>query len=148
MARSAAQTPAAYIASLPAERRATISAVRDVVNKHMPAGYAEIMSWGMIAWGVPLSRYPKTYNGKPLCYVGLAAQKNFCTLYLMGAYSNSRQLRALKTAFAKAGKKFDMGKSCLHFKRADDLELDAVGKMIESFTPDEWIAVMEKSRRK
>jgi hypothetical protein len=105
------------------------------------------MNWGGITWEVPLSRFPKTYNGQPLCYVSLAAHKHYSTLYLMGAYSNSAQYRALKEAFEKAGKKLDMGKSCLHFKRLEDLELDAIGKVIASFTPDQWIALMEKSRR-
>jgi hypothetical protein len=80
--------------------------------------------------------------------VSLAAHKNFCTLYLMGAYSNSAQYVALQDAFAKAGKKLDMGKSCLHFNRPEDLELEAVGKVIASYTPDQWIAVMERSRRR
>ena len=139
-------TPAAYLKSLPADRRAAISTVRDVVNNHIPAGYQEAMNWGAITWEVPLTRYPKTPNGQPLCYVSLAAHKNFCTLYLMGAYSNSAQYAALKAAFARAGKKFDMGKSCLHFKQPEDLELEAIGKVVASYTPDQWIAVMEQSR--
>ena len=139
-------TPAAYLKSLPADRRAAISTVRDVVNKHIPAGYQEAMNWGAITWEVPLTRYPKTPNGQPLCYVSLAAHKNFCTLYLMGAYSNSAQYAALKAAFARAGKKFDMGKSCLHFKQPEDLELEAIAKVVASYTPDQWIAVMEQSR--
>lgn len=140
MARSAAKTPAEYLASLPADRREAIAAVRAVVNQYMPKGYQEVMNWGAITWEVPLAR--------PLCYVSLAAHKNFCTLYLMGAYSNSKQFAALKQAFAKAGKKFDMGKSCLHFTGAQDLELEAVGKVIASYSPDQWVAVMEKSRRR
>jgi len=148
MARSAANTPAEYLTLLPAERRATIAAVRDVVNRHIPAGYQEAMTWGAITWEVPLSRYPRPPNGQPLCYVSLAAHKKFCTLYLMGAYANSAQYVALQEAFVKAGKTFDMGKSCLHFSRPEDLELDAIGKVIASYTPDQWIAVMEKSRRR
>lgn len=148
MARSAARTPAEYLKSLPADRRATIAAVRDVVNRHIPAGYQESMNWGAITWEVPLARSPKTPNGQPLCYVSLAAHKNFCTLYLMGAYSKSTQFAELKGAFARAGKKFDMGKSCLHFKTPDDLELEAIGKVIASYSPDQWIAVMEQSRRR
>ena len=140
MARSAAKTPAEYIASLPADRRGAIATVRDVVNEHMPPGYQEVMNWGAITWEVPLSR--------PLCYVSLAAHKNFCTLYLMGAYANSKQFLALKAAFAKAGKKFDMGKSCLHFRRAEDLVLEAIGDVIASYSPDQWIRVMENSRKK
>jgi hypothetical protein len=137
MARSTAKTPAAYLASLPADRRATISAVRNVVNQHMPKGYDEVMNWGAITWEVPVSRF---------CYVSLASHKNFCTLYLMGAYANSRQFAELKQAFARAGKRFDMGKSCLHFKSPADLELPAIGAVIASYTPDQWIAVMKQSR--
>jgi len=148
VARATAKTPLAYLESLPADRRAAISTVRDVVNTHIPAGYQEAMNWGAITWEVPLTRYPKTPNGQPLCYVSLAAHKNFCTLYLMGAYSNSAQYAALKDAFTRAGKKFDMGKSCLHFKRPEDLELEAIAKVVASYTPDQWIAVMEQSRRR
>lgn len=148
MARSTAKTPAEYLASLPPDRRATIAAVRDVVNQYMPKGYQEAMTWGAITWEVPLARFPKTPNGQPLCYVSLAAHKSFCTLYLMGAYSNSTQYVALKEAFTRAGKKFDMGKSCLHFTQPEDLELEAIGKVIASYTPDQWVAVMEKSRRR
>jgi hypothetical protein len=143
----AAKTPAAYLKSLPADRRAAIATVREVVNKHIPAGYQEAMNWGAITWEVPLTRYPKTPNGQPLCYVSLAAHKSFCTLYLMGAYANSAQYVALKEAFAQAGKKFDMGKSCLHFNRAEDLELEAIGKVVASYTPDQWITFMERTRR-
>ena len=148
MARSSAKTPSEYLASLPADRRATIGAVRKVVNKNMPKGFKESMNWGTITWEIPLSRYPKTYNGQPLAYVSLAAQKNFSTLYLLAAYADSRNYQQLKEAFAKAGKKLNMGKSCLHFKRVEELELDAIGKVIASFTPKQWIAVMEKSRRR
>jgi len=148
MARSAAKTPAEYLASLPPDRRAAIAAVRDVINQYIPKGYQEAMNWGAITWEVPRTRFPKTPNGQPLCYVSLAAHKSFCTLYLMGAYANSQQFTALKQAFVQAGKKFDMGKSCLHFKGPEDLELDAIGKMIATYTPDQWIAVMEKSRRR
>ena len=148
MARSPAKTPAEYLASLAPDRRAAIAAVRDVVNRYIPKGYHEAMNWGAITWEVPLSRFPKTPNGQPLCYVSLAAHKTFCTLYLMGAYANTRQFAALKRAFAQAGKKFDMGRSCLHFKGPEDLELDAIGKVIASYTPDEWIRVMVQSRRK
>jgi hypothetical protein len=139
MTRSAAKTPAEYLASLPADRRAAIAAVRDVVNQYMPKGYDEVMNWGAITWEVPVSRF---------CYVSLAAHKNFCTLDLMGAYANSKQFIALKQAFAKARKKFDMGKSCLHFNRAEDLALEAIGEVIASYSPDQWIAVMESSRKK
>ena len=89
----------------------------------------------MISYGIPLERYPDTYNKQPLGYAGLAAQKNFNTLYLLGAYSDPKQRKALEDAFKKSGKKMDMGKSCLHFRKADDLPLDAIGEIIGSTPP-------------
>lgn len=148
MPRSPAPTPDAYLAALPPERRMELAAVRDLVRRNLPQGYEETMSLGMIAWVIPLERYPKTYNGHALWYAALAAQRNFSTLYLMSAYGDSQQYKDLKAAFAKAGKKFDMGKSCLHFKRAEDLDLDAVGRAIASTPPDDFIALYEKGRRR
>ena len=80
MASSSATTVAKYLASLPAERRKVVAAVRKMVLKHLPAGYQETMGWGMICYGIPLETYPDTYNGQPLCYTALAAQKNHYAL--------------------------------------------------------------------
>ena len=80
------KTPAQYIASLPADRAKTIATVRAFVNKHIPRGYHECLVWGTIGWAIPLSRYPDTYNKQPICYVALSSQKNYCSLYLMGAF--------------------------------------------------------------
>jgi hypothetical protein len=146
MAMSRATTVAAYLAELPPERRAVMSAVRKTVLKHLPAGYRESMGFGMICYGIPLSVYPDTYNGAPLCYAALAAQKNHYALYLMCAYADSKQYQALKQAFEKAGKRMDMGKSCLRFRQLDDLPLDAVGKVIASIRPKDYIALFEASR--
>ena len=74
------------------ERRRVLSAVRKAVNEHLPQGYAEGLAYGMIAWYVPLATFPDTYNGQPLCYIGLAAQKNHMALYLMGLYSEGPEL--------------------------------------------------------
>ena len=103
------KTPAQYIASLPADRAKTIATVRALVNKHIPRGYDECLVWGTIGWTIPLSRYPDTYNQQPICYVALASQKNYCSLYLMGAFWSASQLAQLKAAFKAAGKKLDMG---------------------------------------
>jgi len=148
MARSNATTVAQYLAELPADRRKELATVRKLILKHLPKGYQETMGWGMISYGIPLADYPNTYNGQPLCFIALAAQKNFSTIYLMGAYASTPEYRALKAAFEKAGKKFDMGKSCLHFKRADDLELQAVAKVIAATPPKKFIAYFEKHRRR
>ncbi len=140
MATSKAATVEEYLAELPAERRAVVSKVREVVKRNLPQGYSEMMSSGMICYGIPLSRYPDTYNGQPLGYVALAAQKNYYALYLMGPYMDPEQGKQLDAAFKRAGKKMDMGKSCLRFKKLDDLPLDAVGRVIASMRPDELIA--------
>ena len=145
MVMSAAKTVAGYLKELPPERREEVTKVLGVLRKHMPKGYKEVM-FGMIGWTVPLSRYPETYNGQPLAYVGLAAQKNNYALYLMGCYMDPKQTKTLADAFKKKGTKFDMGKSCLRFKRADDLPLDAIGKIVGSLSVDDYIAAYERSR--
>ncbi len=148
MASSRATTVDAYLAELPAERRAVVAAVRDVVLRHLPAGYEETMNWGMISYEIPLARYPATYNKQPLAYAALAAQKSHFALYLNGAYQQPERASALAEGFARAGKKLDMGKSCLRFKRLDDLALDAVAESIASTTPEAFIAEYEQARGK
>ena len=140
MVSSKAQTVDDYLAELPPERRAVVAAVRDHVNRHLPPGYVEAMGYGMIGWSVPLSRYPDTYNGQPLGYVGLAAQKNAYSLYLMGCYMDSADDLALRAAYAKAGRKLDMGKCCLRFKSLDGLLLGEIGRIIASTPVDDFIA--------
>lgn len=148
MPRSDAVSVADYLASLPPERRAVVAKVRDLVNANLPAGYAETMAFGMIGWGVPLARYPNTYNRRPLGYVALAAQKSGYSLYLMGVYAIAEQERALRAAAAAAGKKLDMGKSCLRFKKAEDLPLQAIGELIAGVGVDDYIAAYEASRER
>jgi hypothetical protein len=142
------KTPAQYIASLPADRAKTIATVRALVNKHIPRGYDECLVWGTIGWTIPLSRYPDTYNKQPICYVALSSQKNYCSLYLMGAFWSASQLEQLKAAFKAAGKKLDMGKCCVHFESPDDLPLEAIGKLIAEISSETWIEMYEQSRLK
>ena len=146
MVSSAAKSVDAYLKSLPADRRDAISTVRDVVLKNLPKGYVELMDFGMICYCVPLDRYPETYNNHALCYAGLAAQKNYNSVYLMGVYGEGSNAKKFKSAFEKAGKKLDMGKGCVRFKSVDDLELSAIGDTIASMPVDEYIATYEKSR--
>ena len=146
MVSSKAATVAEYLASLPGDRRDTIAAVREVVVKHLPAGYQEAMNWGMICWQVPLERYPDTYNGKPLGYVALASQKRYCSLYLTCAYMSDHRTSEMAVAFAKAGKKLDMGRCCIRFKRADDLPLTVIGKIVRSTGVKKFIAEYEAAR--
>ena len=146
MARSNAATPDDYIAELDPARGEDIRRVRDLVNANLPAGYAERMAWGMISWEVPLEVSGPTYNGEPLVYAALAAQKNYNALYLNCAYAADGRTERLKNAFAAAGKKFDMGKGCLRFRSADDLPEEAIAAEIASTTPAEFVAVYEAAR--
>src|SRR3954471_11341882 len=101
MSRSAAAAVDAYLAELPPERRAVVGTVLDVVRRHMPAGYTEAVAYGMIGWAVPLARYPNTYNGQPLGYVALAAQRQHYALYLTCAYQDPAEEAWLTDAFAR-----------------------------------------------
>lgn len=148
MARSEAKTVAAYLKELPAERRAVVSAVRDLVVEHLPAGYRESMGSGMICYTIPLDVYPDTYNQQPACYVSLAAQKNYYALYLVGVYGDPKKEKQLADAYKKLGKKMDMGKSCLRFKSLDDLPMETLGAIIASVPPETLIAKMEAVKRK
>jgi hypothetical protein len=143
-----AATVAEYLAQLPEDRRTTIAAVRDVVLRHLPDGYQEMIGWGAITYAIPLERYPATYNKQPLCVAALAANKNYCSIYLMGAYGDGKTRQSLEAAFKKAGKKLDMGKACIRFKTADDLPLDVVGAAIAKLPAEEYIRIYEASRRK
>ena len=124
----------------------TIATVRAFVNKHIPLGYDECLVWGTMGWTIPLSRYPDTSNKQPICYVALSSQKNYCSLYLMGAFWSATQLEQLKAAFKAAGKKLDMGKCCVHFKSPDDLPLEPIGKLISAISSEKWIEMYEQSR--
>lgn len=148
MVSSKAATVVDYLAGLPPERRAEIEKVRDVVNDALPAGYREGMGYGMIGWVIPLDDFPVTYNGQPLAYAGLAAQKNYNALYLNCVYASTERTERLRERWKAAGKKLDMGKSCIRFKRADDLALDVVRDEIASTTPQQFIALYEAARHR
>ena len=146
MVISKAATVADYLAELPVDRRAEIERVRDLINEAIPDGYREGIGYGMIGWVVPLERFSDTYNGQPLAYAGLAAQKNYNSLYLTCVYASKERTERLKAAFAAAGKKLDMGKICIRFKKADDLALDLIREEIASTKPDEFIKIYEEAR--
>lgn len=147
MAKAArATTVAAYLASLSPDKRVVIEQARALVHKNIAKGYAEFMNWGVINWGIPLEEFADTYNGQPLCYVALGAQKNYNSFYLMGAYDGSNGAKILADAFKKAGKRLDMGKCCLRFKTLDDLELTSVAKMIAMSTPKQYLAYYKRTK--
>jgi hypothetical protein len=143
-----ARTADAYLATLPQDKREAMEEVLKVLRKNMPKGYEEAMGTSGICFQVPLDDYPNTYNKQPLCYVALAAQKNYNSLYLMSAYGHKPHLKELQDAFKKAGKKLDMGKSCIRFRSADELDLPVIGRLINSITPRKWVEVYENARRR
>jgi len=147
MASRCATTVAQYLRELPADRRRIIAAVRAVIRRNLPAGYHEVMSWGMITYEVPLSRFPDTYNGRPLMYAALASQKNYCTLHMMAVYGSPERLAALKAGFQDAGKKLDMGKACIRFRSLEDLPLDAIGDAIAGVPLDRFVEYFERARK-
>jgi hypothetical protein len=148
MVKSAATNVDQYLAELPEERRGVMTALRKLIRKNLPKGYVESMNWGMICYEIPLDQYPDTYNGQPLSYVALAAQKNKYSLYLTGMYGCEEKDEELRAAFRAAGKKLDMGKTCVRFSSLDDLELNAVAKAIASTPPKRYIELYEAARAK
>ncbi|WP_395407758.1 DUF1801 domain-containing protein [Pseudoduganella sp. UC29_106] len=137
--QSKAATVEEYLAALPEERRAAISAVREVILANLDPQYAEAMQYGMIGYAVPHSVFPAGYHCDPklpLPFAGLASQKNYMSLYLMGLYwgpgagDETEDARWFRAAWTQTGKKLDMGKSCLRFKKLDDLALDVVAEAI------------------
>ena len=140
MVTSTAPTPEEYIAELPDDRREAVATVREVINRNLPPGYVEGMSYGMIAWWVPLETFPDTYNGEPLGLAGIASQKNYISLYLMTVYGSLEEEAWFKERYAQSGKKLNMGKSCLRFRRLEELPLDVIGETIARADLDRMLA--------
>ena len=148
MVRSEAATVEEYLGELSAERREAVEAVRAVALANLPEGYVEAMNWGMISWEVPLERYPNTYNRQPLMYAALASQKNYMSLYLMCVYADEDDRARFEERFRASGKRLDMGKSCVRFRRVEDLPLDLIAETIASTSVDEYIRRYEEARRR
>ena len=142
--QSKANTVKQYLNELPNDRKKAISIVRQIILENLPEGYDEVMNWGMMTYEVPLETYPNTYNGKPLMYAALASQKNHMAIYLMGCYMVPEVRNEFEKAYKKSGKRFDAGKSCIRFKKIDDLPLDLLGKTIASIDVNEFIELVEK----
>lgn len=130
MARSDASTPDEYIASLPEDRREAVAEVRRVIRENLPDGYTEGMAYGMIGWWVPLETFGDTYNGQPLGLAALASQKNHIAVYLNNVYGDPKLEAWFRDRWAQTGKKLDMGKSCVRFRRLEDVPLEVIGETI------------------
>jgi len=143
--RSEATTVDRYLAELPDDRREAIEQVRRVVCENLPEGFEETMNWGMITYQVPLETYPDTYNKQPLMYAALASQKNHMAVYMAGIYASDEARRKFETAYKATGKRFDVGRSCVRFKKLDDLPLALIGETIASMEVGDVIAANERA---
>ena len=146
--RSTATTVKAYLAELSPERRAALETVRKTILENLPAGYEEAINWGMIAYQVPLETYADTYNGKPLMYAALASQKNHMAVYLTSVYMDQAAREAFEAAYKATGKRMDLGKSCVRFRRLDDLPLELIGESIRKFGVEEFVARVKEAHRR
>ena len=137
--KSEAATVDEYLAGLPEERRAALERVRETILEHLPEGYEEVMNWGMITYQVPLATHPDTYNGKPLMYAALASQQRHMAVYLTAVYASDESRTAFEQAYRASGKPLDMGKSCVRFRRLDELPLELIGETIGSVDVESFI---------
>lgn len=147
--QSKAATVSEYVASLPPDRRQAIEAIRAVIRKNLDKGFEETMQYGMIGYNVPHRLYPPGYHcdpKQPLCYAGLASQKNHISVYLMSVYNEDEKW--FKDAWAKSGKKLDMGKCCVRFKKLEDAALDVIGEAIRRAPLKEFVEKYEATLEK
>ena len=145
--KSEAKSVEQYLTELPEDRRKEIESVRQVILENLPEGYEEAMNWGMISYQVPLETYPDTYNGQPLMYAALASQKNHMSLYLTGIYMDEETKEGFEEAYRATGKRYDVGKSCVRFRKLDDLPLPLIGESIAAMDVDAFVARAEEIRQ-
>lgn len=145
---SAAATPAAYIDSFPEDRKAAMNELRKVILKNLPEGFHEEMSYGMLGYVVPHSLYPGGYHCTPhlpLPFLAIASQKNFIAVYHMGMYADKKLLDWFVAEFPKHSKaKLDMGKSCIRFKKPDQIPMELIGELVSKMSVKDWIELYEK----
>ena len=148
--QSNAKAVAEYLEKLPEERQVALTKIRAVIGKNLAKGFVEQMQYGMISYVVPHKIYPAGYHTnpkEPLPFAGLASQKNHIAVYMMGIYQTPVETW-LRAEFAKRGKKLDMGKSCLRFRKLDGVPLDVVGELFARMTVAGYIAQYEAARQK
>ncbi len=145
-------SPEQYIEQLPEERKQAFQQLRKTILKNLPKGFVETMSYGMISYVVPHTLYPKGYHCKPeqaLPFISIASQKNFIAMYHMGLYANDQLMNWLKEEYPKHNKtKLDRGKSCLRFKKPEQIPFQLIGALCSKITPKEWIQLYETKLKK
>jgi len=138
-----------YLAQLPEDRRTAIEAVRKIIRKNLPRGYEEVLQYGMIGYVVPLKTFPTGYlnrKNEPLPYICLASQKNYMSIYMMSVYGPAEM--EFRKEYGATGKRLDMGKCCVRFRRLEDLPLDVIGKAIARYPVAKWIEICSASFKK
>ena len=144
---STASAAQEYLDSLPEDRKTPMQKLREVIVQNLPGGFTEGIMYGMLGYAVPHSRYPAGYHcdpKQPLPFVSIASQKNFIALYHMGIYAMPQLLQWFQDEYPTYSKrKLDMGKSCIRFKKPEDIPFTLIGQLMQKVTPDEWIAVYE-----
>ena len=150
--QSNATTPNEYIENLPEDRKIVIETLRQLLLKNLPHGFEETMAYGMLGFVVPHHLYPAGYHcdpKQPLPFISLASQKNFVALYHMGIYANPELLDWFVSEFPKHSKaKLDMGKSCIRFKKMDQIPFDLIAELVQKTTVQEWINLYESAFKK
>ena len=141
-----------YLKEVPDERKKYFNKLRDTIRAHLPEGFQEEMSYGMIGYVVPHSMYPDGYHSSPdlpLPFVNIASRKNHIALYHMGLYAHPRILNWFVNEYPKHSRlKLDMGKSCIRFKKPEHMPFELIGQLMKKMTVKEWIAIYEKKIKK
>lgn len=150
--QSSATSATDYIAEMPAERQAAFKKLRASIKKNLSPGFQEKMGYGMLGYCVPHSKYPAGYHCNPkdpLPFMGIASQKNFIAVYHMGIYASPELLKWFTEAHAKASaKKLDMGKSCIRYKKPEDIPFELIGELAGKMSADEWISLYEEKLKR
>ncbi len=144
--QSDATTAEEFLLELDDSRREAVGAVREVILANLPDGYEEVMQYGMISYVVPLSVLADTYNGQPLMYIALASQKQYMSLYLTNVYGDESVEKWFKERYLATGKKLNMGKSCVRFRKLGDLPLELVAEVVARTPIDEFVTIYKASR--
>jgi uncharacterized protein YdhG (YjbR/CyaY superfamily) len=141
-----------YISKIPEDRQEVFKKLFDTINDNLPEGFKEGVSYGMVGWGVPLETYPAGYHcapGTPLPFMALASQKNFIAFYHMGIYADPELLEWFVAEYPKYSKrKLDMGKSCVRFKKMDDIPFELIAEVSKKMTVENWINIYESQFKK
>jgi Domain of unknown function (DU1801) len=147
--QSKAKTVDEYIAEIPADRQQAMQELRKVIKKNLSKGFQETMNYGMMGYSVPHSKYPAGYHCNPkdpLPFMGIASQKNSINIYHMGIYADPKLFKWFQEAHAKASpKKLDMGKSCIRYKKPEDIPFKLIGELAAKMSMEEWIRLYESA---